>query len=227
MRKEEEPGGGVAFKRPIGLVECFFDRDGTYFGGRADLPSIQTLEALRRRILLAWANLRAQHVLLRSSAHLDAQKNLRNFVVRVPGTAQASIDEAATYLTFLEDLYPGIEFETFYQHGIWTGRVISASRNISRLFVFPLRNTSRGTVELTLLQYAGHMVVDGRTCFGWSAHLLQLLNQDESRHLTQLDIYSRPKSTEKLLPPAQEDLYLSVLGNIARQRWFWAVMRIL
>lgn len=233
--KREEQGEDVTFKRPIGLVESFFDRDGTHFGDRADLHSIlnveirtsQTSEALRRRILLAWANLRVQHVLLRSSVHLDARTDLRNFAVRVPGTAQAALEETAGYLTFLEDLYPDVEFESFFQHGISTGRIISASRSISRLFVFPLLKTSRGTFELTFLQYAGHMVLDGLTSYNWSSHFLHLLNQDGSQLLAQLDLYSKPTSTQKLLPPAQEDLYPTVPGNLARQRWFWAIMRIL
>lgn len=36
-----------------------------------------------------------------------------------------------------------------------------------------------------------------------------------------------PESTQKHLPDAQEELYLPVPGNLARQRWFWAIARVL
>lgn len=232
---KEERGHSVSFRRPLGLVEGSFDRDGVYFGGRADLHSILNLEfrtseaplSLRRRILLAWTNLRVQHVLLGASVRTDTENGLRSFQVHVPQTAQIAIDETLRNVTFLEDDYPNVEFDPFYEHIMSTGRTITVSKSVSRLFVLPLRRISGQTFELTLIQIAAHLVLDGMTSYSWSSHFLHLLNQSESELLAQIETCTKSEKVRNLLPPAQEDLYPVVPGNVARQRWFWAIMRIL
>ena len=233
--KREEQGDSVLFKRPIGLVEGFFDSDGVHFGGRADFHTILNVEirssettlSLRRRILLAWTNLRVQHVLLGSSVRIDTDNGLRSFHVHVPRTVESAIDEASRNVMFLEDDYPGVEFDAFYKHVMSTGRTITESKGVSRLFVLPLRQTSTQTFELTLIQIAGHLVLDGMTSYSWSSHFVHLLNQSETELLAQIETFTKAEKVRTVLPPAQEDLYPVVPGNVARQRWFWAVMRVL
>ena len=65
--------------RPLGIVEGFFDTDGTDFEGRADVTSLLKTElatteptALRKRISLAWAVFRYKHQLSCAKA-LDLQ----------------------------------------------------------------------------------------------------------------------------------------------------------
>src|SRR5579871_5440880 len=102
--KEHRTGNSVCFKRPIGLVEAFFDKDVDQLGGRSDVHSLLNLEVrtrlepndVKRRILLAWANLRVQHVLLRASLKPDRKTGLRQFVVHVPSTGNAALEEAAS-----------------------------------------------------------------------------------------------------------------------------------
>jgi hypothetical protein len=233
--KKEHGIDHVSFTRPIGLVEAFFDKDGTHFGGRSDVHSLLDLEVrtrlgldgIRRRILLAWANLRVQHVLLRASIWNDLRTGHRHFIVRVPPSAKAALEEATSFTTFLEDVYPDGELADFFEHGLNTGRIVPDTKSISRLFAFPLRPTKDGTFQLTLLQYAGHLALDGLTSFNWSSHFLSLLNQSDAQLLMQLETFTRPERVRNLLPPAQEDLYLAIPGTIARQRWFWAILRIL
>src|SRR5215472_3406905 len=67
--RKEKGVGDICFNRPIGLVEAFFDKDVIQLNGRSDVHSLLNLEVrtclgpneVRRRILLAWANLRIQH----------------------------------------------------------------------------------------------------------------------------------------------------------------------
>ena len=64
--------GKQAYRRPLGLVESSFNTDGSDYEDRADVNALLTLEIrsvlnpdeFRRRILLAWASLRLQHVLM-------------------------------------------------------------------------------------------------------------------------------------------------------------------
>jgi hypothetical protein len=223
------------FKRPIGLVEAFFDNDVAQLGGRSDVHSLLNLEVrtclgpndVKKRILLAWANLRVQHVLLRAFLEHDQGTGLRRFVVRVPSTGNTALEEAAALTTFLDDVYPNADLTYFFEHSINTGRIVPDTKSISCLFVFPLRATKTGTFKLTLLQFAGHIAFDGLTTFNWSSHFVHLLNQGNDQLLQQLETFTKPERIKTLLPPAQEDLYPTIPGSIARQRWFWAILRVL
>jgi hypothetical protein len=233
--KKEKRVGEICFRRPIGLVEAFFDKDGTQLCGRSDVHSLLNLEVrtclglndVKRRILLAWANLRVQHVLLRAYLKHDPDTGLRQFIVRVPPTSNAALEEATALTVFLDDVYPNGELTDFFEHCINTGRLVLDTKSISRLFVFPLQATNNGTFELTLLQFAGHIAFDGLTTFNWTSQFVHLLNQNHTQLLLQLETFTKPERVKTLLPPAQEDLYRAIPGNIARQRWFWAILRIL
>jgi len=233
--RKEKGVGDICFNRPIGLVEAFFDKDVIQLNGRSDVHSLLNLEVrtclgpkeVRRRILLAWANLRIQHVLLRAFLKYDPRTDLRQFVVRVPPTGKAALEEAASFTTFLDDAYPNGELADFFEHSINTGRLVPDTKSISCLFVFPLQATEKGTFDLTLLQFAGHIAFDGLTTFNWSSQFVHLLNQSETRLLLQLEIFTKSERVKTLLPPAQEDLYQAIPGNMARQRWFWVILRIL
>ena len=90
--------GKTLFKRPIGIVESFFDNDGTHYGGRADMTATFKLairhtlsrEDLRKRIAAAWCLLRLNHVLLQSHVEEDDQGK-KSFVISVPRSADEAI----------------------------------------------------------------------------------------------------------------------------------------
>jgi len=71
------------------------------------------------------------------------------------------------------------------------------------------------------------MVIDGLTNYHWLSHFIKLLNTPEISLLTTIDELRQPQAIAASLPPAQEDLYPSVPGSLARRRWFWAIVRIL
>ena len=61
----------------------------------------------------------------------------------------------------------------------------------------------------------------------WNRDFIELLNQTpkdlENRIIESID----PETIERALPLPQEALYPSINGSVARQRWFWAITRIL
>lgn len=63
--------------------------------------------------------------------------------------------------------------------------------------------------------------------FHWMSHLIQILNTPLPELEKNLSFLLTRENVSSRLPPAQEDLYPPVSGSLARQRWFWAIMRIL
>ena len=63
--------------------------------------------------------------------------------------------------------------------------------------------------------------------FHWMSHLIQILNTPLPELEKNLSFLLTRENVLSRLPPAQEDLYPPVSGRLARQRWFWAIMRIL
>lgn len=227
--------GSNTFKRRIGIVESAFDGDGRYFEGRADVNALLTLEVrctlppagLRKRILLAWTSLQLQHVLLLARARQEAGLGDIFFIVKQPKSLDEALQDAAETITFVEDHYEQIDAADLWRHCLNTARVFDPSHCLARLLVLPLEPVSKDRYRLRFIQVSAHVITDGLTMYNWVSHFIKLLNSsgDDLESSIENDCFS--DAIWSRLPPAQEDLYPPVQGNIARQRWFWAVMRIL
>jgi hypothetical protein len=228
--------------RPLGIVEGFFDTDGTDFEGRADVTSLLKTElatteptALRKRISLAWAVFRYKHQLSCAKA-LDLQdlqlgrpeRQKRCFVVprifNIEGLLQDASENAQ--VVFVGDDYPDLDLAEFYNHLINTSRCIDPKTALSKLYVVPMQKLPNGNYQANFVMVKAHQICDGLTIFRWLNSFIDLLNfSDEklgtlAQELCSTDLLAR-------LPPAQEALYPPISGSSARQLWHWAISRIL
>lgn len=227
--------GQTTFNRPLGLVETSFDTDGAYYGGRADMTGTLTCEMrhslskedFRHRIALAWTALRLRHVLLLSRHFDDAETGLRHFAVDVPRTASEAVRDVEESIVWIEDHYASVDAHDLHDHALNVARIISPHKCMSKLHVLPLRRLPSGTYELSFLIVMAHQISDGLSAYGWFKDLLRLLNQPASTIESEISSSLHPKAVEAILPPAQEDLYPPITGNRARQRWTWAIIRVL
>lgn len=227
--------GRTVFKRPLGLVESFFSFDGTDQNGRADVNFALTLQLkhqltqdeLSRRVLIAWANLRLQHVLLMSKSTEESPGKHRWFSIEVPESAEGVLQDAEQNLSFLKERGRLVDVDDFYLHAANTARVLDASKCLSRLFVLPLDANGDGRAILKVALTVGHEITDGMSMYNWMSHFIRLLNTSKEQLLQSLNTYRLPADIESRLPEAQEDLYPPIPGSKARQRWFWAIARIL
>ena len=236
--------------RPLGLIEGMFDRDGAEYEGRADINTLLkaelssniSTEALREKILLAWTVLRYQHVLLSARVlyrhHLlsgaeDGTKDGatdRCFVVRKPADVDEMLKAASRTMEFVEDHYNHVDFdvEDFYTHVMNTARVFDTSVSLARFFILPLKPLAEGRFHFQAISVVAHAIADGMSIYRWHAHFLHLLNaptfdlEAQARRLC-----SASADLKTRLPLAQEDIYPRIPGNKARQRWYWAITRIL
>jgi len=238
LRNETE----TYYARPLGIVETAFDHDGIDFEGRADVNALSTFEAnismseeeYRRRILLAWACLRAHHGLLRSKVlegsslpqNHGMSRQERYFVVTKPLASSQLIEEARQHMVFVEDHYKDIDPEQFFRHVMNTTRTIDPAICLSKLFVLPRRRLNNGHFRLNFLIVAGHEITDGLTNYFQHSHLIRLLNTSSAKLREDLALFIAQADLVKLLPPAQETLYPAVSGNRARQRWIWTISKI-
>jgi hypothetical protein len=121
-------------------------------------------------------------------------------------------------------------------------RLIQERKSLSKLFVFfdehreeeddGYGNDDDDTpvvVTARLALVSAHCTTDGvTTSSNWVPDLLHLLNAPGTAMLE--DLFLKNASAKMMrarLPPAQEDLYLPVRGSAARQRWFWAIARVM
>lgn len=242
--KQVEQGGQTTYYRPLGLVEGLFDHDGTDFCGRADLTAALTLELhttltpeeLRRRITLAWTVLRLHHVLLSATAVSleDLPINLnssgltlyRFFKVDQPRDAELEIEHATKHVAFLSDHFARVDLSDFRKHVINTDRAIDPREALSKLFVLPPEDMSPETRHLHCVFVMAHQIVDGMSAFRFMGHFTDLINLADGQLVERLTTLCSTSLTDRL-PPAQESLYPPIPGSRARQRWFWAISRIL
>lgn len=243
------------FSRPLGVVESSFDIDGTHHGGRADMTCLLSLSAthtlspadLRRRIALAWTQLRLEHVLLSSHVADDEQSGQRKFVVPIPATVDAAVKDAAGGVVWVGDLYDQVDEEEVYRHAQNVGRVVEPGVCLSKVFVLPVvsmtpesqspaqsqpqpHDTPTPTptpISLRFLIVLAHQISDGLSAYTCFSHFLRILNTAESQILASIATLIHPDQIRAKLPPAQEDLYPPIPGSKARQRWFWALTRVL
>jgi hypothetical protein len=229
--------GTTLFKRPLGLVETSFDSDGVYYGGRADMTATFKLEIrhslstndLRKRIASAWTLLRLQHVLLMSKTDDDEKSGKRCFVIDVPTSVEKAIQDVERNTTWLSDhdFSPNLDDSDVHYHALNVARIIQPQECLSKLHVLPLKPTGKGTYELRFLIVIAHQISDGLSAYNWFSHFIRILNTPLPSIVSQISASIQPEEIEGRLPRAQEDLYPQVAGNKARQRWFWAIMRVL
>lgn len=228
--------------RPLGIVEGFFDTDGTDFEGRADVTSLlktelatTDLRALRKKVSLAWAVFRYKHPLACAKA-LDLRDlrlgrqgtEQRCFVVPRIFNVEGLLQDADTNapVMFVEDYYPELDVPDFYTHMINTSRAINPKQALSKLYVLPIQKLPSGIYKAQFVMIKAHQICDGLTTFRWLNSFIDLLNLSDEKlstlaeQLCSTDLLSR-------LPPAQEALYSTMDGSPARQRWSWAISRIL
>ncbi|EMD63056.1 hypothetical protein GGP41_005081 [Bipolaris sorokiniana] len=229
------PDGNQAFQRPLGLVETSFDADGTYYGGRADMTSFFTLaiqhklskDELRHRIALAWTSLRLQHPLLLARVHDDPDTGIRGFAVDIPSTQNAAIQAVKDNVVWIEDSYDEVNDEEIYRHAFNVTRIIEPKKCLSKIHVLPITRLPDGTFSLSLLIVIAHQISDGLSAYNWFSHFNRIMNQPIHEILADIEAFRRADKIKAILPAAQEDLYPPIVGNRARQRWFWALIRVL
>ncbi|KAH6879091.1 hypothetical protein BKA58DRAFT_109609 [Alternaria rosae] len=227
--------GTWLFKRPLGLVETSFDSDGAYYGGRADMTALFTLAIqhkffkteLRRRIVLAWTSLRLQHPLLLARVNDDQETGRRGFAVDVPDSQDSAIQDVEKSIVWIEESYEEVNDKELYHHAYNVTRIIEPTKCLSKLHVLPLRQLPDGTYELRFLIVIAHQISDGLSAYSWFSHFIRILNQPSQDILTDIESLRMPEKIKIVLPAAQEDLYPPIAGNKARQRWFWALIRVL
>ncbi|KAF2869261.1 hypothetical protein BDV95DRAFT_576925 [Massariosphaeria phaeospora] len=233
--KTEVLDGRWVYRRPLGLVEYSFDKDGTDFGGRADMNELFTLEVqhtlskkeLRRRIGLAWTSLRLQHIMLMSRVYQDKETGERHFIVDLHNSEDGVIEQTIRSIVWVDDYYTDVDAYELHHHCLNVGRIIEPSQCLSRLYVLPLIQLPNGNYELNFLTIMGHQISDGLTAYNWFSHFLRILNTPGPEIERDIANFMTKESLATRAPPAQEDLYPSVTGNKARERWFWAIVRVL
>lgn len=185
----------------------------------------------RERILLAWTRLRCQHLLLSARTFRDegndfAMRGL-HFAVSVHGSSGQAIEDAGNHLVFVGDHYKeGVETMDFFRHVQNVGRVIDPEVALAKVFVLPVEEI-KGKKVLGLLFVIAHQISDGLSSYVWMRDLVKILNEPFDVLRERLTESIEPESLEKRLPLPQEALYPRIPGSPARQRWFWAVTRIL
>ncbi|KAL1604071.1 hypothetical protein SLS60_005663 [Paraconiothyrium brasiliense] len=214
--KRTEYHGHASFERPIGLVETSFDTDGRL-----------SKEAFRRRIALAWANLRLRHVMLMSRTVFNEAERQRKFVVDLHGSIEEVLQDVMRNVVWVEDYYAKVDGTEMHRHAFNVGRIVEPEACMSKLHVLPSVKRPDGSSEVRFLIVMGHQISDGLSAYNWFSDFLRILNLSEKNLENEIDIGRQEDEIEKRLPPAQEDLYPRVAGNEARERWFWAIIRVL
>jgi hypothetical protein len=184
---------------------------------------------LRARITNAWAVVRLQHVLLKSRIDDDPETGKRHFVVDVPTSTTQAIQQVEQNITWLEDFGfdASLNEQDLHHHALNVTRIIQPRECLSKLHVLPLKPLANGTFELRFLIVIAHQISDGLSSYNWFNHFIKLLNTPPETIQREISTSINPSYTKTILPPAQEDLYPKVAGTLARQRWFWAIMRVL
>ncbi|PIB01719.1 hypothetical protein CB0940_01731 [Cercospora beticola] len=231
---------GNVFKRPLGFVEFSFDCDGRLFEGRADMNSLVKLaiksklstEDFRERILLAWTQLRCQHVLLqaRTIREKDGLNNFApqglSFAVNIHTSVSKAVESAGRHLIFLEDHYEHVNHKDFYMHCQNTSRVVDPEDALAKVFILPSTQEDGNTI-LRIQFVIAHEIADGISINAWTNNFLKYLNESTDQLKTLIKTTINPEDMQTRLPLPQEALYPKIPGSLARQRWFWAITRIL
>lgn len=169
--------GDRSWKRPIGVVESSFDLDGRDFEGRADVTGLITLTVrsqlsyalLRRKLLLAWANVRARHTLLSARTVAGPSHEERFFLVETPLEESEALRQSEETMIFIQDVYPGesVEVEDLLLHCYNGGRVLVPEVHLAKIFIAPIKSAVGGLSTLQFIMVSAHEITDG-----WSRNLM-------------------------------------------------------
>ena len=195
--KKDKLNGKTVYKRRLGFVESSFDIDGTDFGGRADMNALFTLEIrhklskeeIRRRITLAWASLRLQHVMLQSRMIENKTTGERNFAIEIEDSAGDILEETSKSIVWVDDLYDSVDGIELYRHCQNVARIIAPSQCLSRMHVLPLRPLLNGNFELQFLIIMAHQISDGLTAYNTFSHFLRILNTPAPDIEKEIDLF--------------------------------------
>ncbi|KAK4636125.1 hypothetical protein CLAFUW4_00441 [Fulvia fulva] len=239
-RETQSPSGKV-FSRPLGPVEFSFDADGRYYEGKADMNCLLEVQItsklsrvdLRERLLLAWTRMRCRHLLLQARTCRENDDDPAStailgmhFQVKIPRNVGHAIEDAGWHLIFLEDYYDEVDTKDFYAHCKNVGRIVDPEQSLSKLFVLPVKGVNGRTV-LRLQFVMAHQISDGLCSYAWMNDFINILNESPDAMRQGIATSIRPESMAQHLPLPQEALYPKITGSIARQRWFWAITRML
>lgn len=148
------------------------------------------------------------------------------FEVSIPRSVGEAIEDAGWHLVFLEDYYDQVDTRDFYAHCQNVGRVVDPESNLSKLFVLPIIEVN-GRPVLRLQFILAHQISDGLCSYAWMNDFIKILNEPPDAMRQGIATSIRPEIMEQHLPLPQEALYPRVAGSAARQRWFWAITRML
>ncbi|EGP91467.1 uncharacterized protein MYCGRDRAFT_33249 [Zymoseptoria tritici IPO323] len=193
--------GRSAFCRPLGLVEFSFDTDGRHYEGRADMNVCIKTELATT---LSKADLR-ERILL-------AWTRLRN---------QHLLLRAKTIRDESDSLAPqGLHFAVTVPES-WQQARIEDEKQIVWL------EDHYENIEWKDFYHHCQNIWDGLSSYVWMRDFVHCLNETSSNLQDEITTYIQPESIRQRLPLPQEALYPPIPGNVARQRWFWAITRIL
>ena len=184
-------------------------------------------EALRRRISLAWANLRLHHVLLMSRTRYDEEVRQRMIVVDLQESNGEVLEHVKQNIVWIEDFYEEVDHLKMHHHALNVGRIVEPEKCLSKLHVLPMKKLPDGNYELRFLVVMAHQIGDGMSAYNWFSHFVKILNLSEQDLERQIESARQEEGIKSRLPPAQEDLYPRDKGTKARERWFWAIIRVL
>ncbi|KAI5369549.1 Putative chloramphenicol acetyltransferase-like domain superfamily [Septoria linicola] len=231
-----------AFVRPLGFVEFSFDTDGRHFEGRADmncqvklaLKSNLSSEDYREKVLLAWTCLRCKHLLLRARTVRQATTpglipfalDGLHFAIDIHPNLNVAVESAGEHIIFVEDHYKQVDHRDFFAHCQNATRVVHPDIALAKAFVLPLYNQD-GELNLRLQLVLAHQIADGISINVWMKSFIKLLNDPVDMLKAQIRELIAPYDMQDRLPPPQEALYPKVSGSMARQRWYWVIVRVL
>lgn len=206
-----------------------------YFGGRADITALFSVRikhrldkaAFRRRITLAWANLRLRHVMLMSRTRLDEAKSQRRVVVDVQKSLEEVLEDVSQSTVWIEDHYEEVDALEMHRHALNVGRIVDPEKCLSKIHILPLVERADGGFELSFLTVIAHQISDGLSSYNWFSDFVRILNLSEKELETEIHTNRQEDVIRSKLPPAQEDLYPRVARTKARQRWFWVITHVL
>ncbi|KAJ4345905.1 uncharacterized protein N0V89_012041 [Didymosphaeria variabile] len=184
-------------------------------------------EAFRRRIALAWANLRLRHVMLMSRTLFNDSQRHRKFIVDLHGSIEEVLQDVLRSVVWVDDHYEKVDGNEMHRHAFNVGRIVEPEKCMSKIHVLPLVKRPDGSSEVRFLIVMGHQISDGLSAYNWFSDFVRILNLSEKDLESEIEIGRQEDEIRKRLPPAQEDLYPRVARNKARERWFWSIMRVL
>lgn len=263
----------TTFSRALGLVELSFALDGAHSGGRADMTGTLHCRVrsrlgrgdVRRRIEMAWACLRARHVLLMGRRGREGEGGGgggreeeeiwgERIAIDVPPSVDDAVRSARDTLVWVGDSYAAgeVDVSEFHEHALNVARLVRPEECLARLYVLPTAGAAEAEAEaeaeapaeaqkkkeqkeeeeeeswpMHFLLIFAHQISDGLSAYAWLKDLLHILNQPAPTILSTLSASIDPAAVRARLPPAQEALYPAVRGSRARQRWVWALVRVL